>query len=130
MTMRRAKRRSGGPFETFIKRRLDYPELTCETCEAAITESPEPCALCPWRLLDWSDECARLTLQMYELLALNPIEGTAPPWEQLFAWLGVRSSAMKLEIYRRIGRWVQLQREHQKLEQEAKAHVIKNPQAR
>jgi hypothetical protein len=109
------------------------PWLTCQECQDLAERNPEyctyPCAVCPNRLLAEAGPVTHLAVEVYQLLAVNPLPESPPTWETLFEMVGITRPHLKRAVYERVAAMVQWERAHHKADETKSDRTITNPAA-
>jgi hypothetical protein len=109
-----------------MQRRLDYPNLNCDTCaqlhaQGDLADADFPCALCPRRIMPEPDEVTQTAQQIYAWMARYPFPEHGLDLSFLFRLAGLTlGSRLSREVYERIGQQLALEREHREKREGAK----------
>lgn len=112
---------------------MDLPWLNCSECQSLNEDDPEifpyPCDMCPNKLLAHVGEVGLKAVEVYQLLASNPMSEVMPSWELLFEMAGITRPSLKRAVYERVCLKLRLEQEHQKAEDTKAERTFTNPHA-
>jgi hypothetical protein len=86
-----------------------------------------PCSMCPNLALNEAGEVGQKAVEVYGLLAANPVMEIQMSWELIFEMVNVRRPSLKRRIYELVCTRLRLEQEHKQADEKVEERRWVNP---